>query len=111
MNAATSPPIGYDDNPEWTDDDFALARPADEVLPAAAVAALVRNRGGRPAGSTKEQVSLRLDKDMLARWRAEGPGWQSRMNDVLRRHGDAGHGLMAAARGQGDGASRRALTA
>ena len=41
---------------------------------------------GRPLGSgTKELVSLRLDKQALATFRATGPGWQVRMNDVLVR--------------------------
>ncbi|MHC9419788.1 BrnA antitoxin family protein [Sphingomonas citri] len=44
-----------------------------------------RRRVGRPAGSNKEQVALRIDKDVLARWRASGAGWQSRMNEALRR--------------------------
>jgi uncharacterized protein (DUF4415 family) len=44
-----------------------------------------RGKGGRPAGSNKEQVSLRIDGDVLARWRAGGPGWQSRMNEALRK--------------------------
>lgn len=46
-----------------------------------------RRRGGRPKGSTssnKDQVTLRLDRDVLGRFRATGPGWQSRMNDALR---------------------------
>src|SRR5215469_684353 len=42
-------------------------------------------RVGRPKGSgTKEMVTLRLDKDVLERFRAGGPGWQTRLNDVLR---------------------------
>jgi uncharacterized protein (DUF4415 family) len=42
-------------------------------------------RVGRPKGSgTKEMVTLRLDKDVLARFRAGGPGWQTRVNEVLR---------------------------
>ena len=47
-----------------------------------------RRRGGRPKGSTtsnKSMVTLRLDNDVLERFRATGPGWQSRMNDALRR--------------------------
>ena len=79
------PPADYDDNPEWTERDIERARPASEVLPAAAAAALVRNKGGRPKGSNKEQVSLRLDRDVLDRFRATGPGWQTRINDALRK--------------------------
>lgn len=78
------PMTDHDDNPEWTDEDFARARPADNVLPARIAATLVRNKGGRPAGSNKEQVSLRIDRDVLQRFRATGPGWQSRMNEALR---------------------------
>lgn len=83
----TPPPAGYDDNPEWTDADFARARPADEVLPAAAAASLVR-APGRPKGSlssNKDQVTLRIDRDVLASYRATGTGWQSRLNDDLRK--------------------------
>lgn len=40
---------------------------------------------GRPAGSgKKEQVTLRLDSDILQRFRATGSGWQTRINDALR---------------------------
>jgi uncharacterized protein (DUF4415 family) len=42
-------------------------------------------RAGRPAGSDKEQIALRIDKAVLARFRAGGPGWQTRMNDALRK--------------------------
>nr|WP_047170080.1 BrnA antitoxin family protein [Sphingomonas sp. Y57] len=81
-----TPPVVFDDdNPEWTEADFARARPASEVLPAAAVAALVKNKGGRPRGSSKVQVALRIDRDAVERFKAAGPGWQSRMNDALRK--------------------------
>jgi uncharacterized protein (DUF4415 family) len=78
----------WDDNPEWTEEDFARARPASEVHPPEVVALLVRKRG-RPAGSKnaqrKEQIALRVDADVLAAYKAGGPGWQSRMNAALRR--------------------------
>jgi uncharacterized protein (DUF4415 family) len=42
-------------------------------------------RGGRPKGSgTKEMVTLRLDREVLEYFRVGGPGWQTRLNDVLR---------------------------
>lgn len=44
-----------------------------------------RRRVGRPAGSgSKEQVAIRLDREILAAFRATGPGWQTRMNEALR---------------------------
>lgn len=76
------------DNPEWTDEDFAKAKPASQVHPAHVMAALVKRKPGRPAGSlssTKEQVTLRIDADVLAKFRATGPGWQTRVNDALRQ--------------------------
>ncbi|WP_045836831.1 BrnA antitoxin family protein [Hyphomicrobium sp. 99] len=44
-----------------------------------------RARIGRPAGSDKEQVTLRLDKDVIAKFRATGNGWQTRINAALKR--------------------------
>ena len=40
---------------------------------------------GRPLGSgTKEQVTLRLDTEILEQFKATGNGWQTRINDALR---------------------------
>jgi uncharacterized protein (DUF4415 family) len=44
-----------------------------------------RRKRGRPAGGNKEQVTLRLDKDVLAAFKAGGEGWQTRINDALRK--------------------------
>ena len=42
-------------------------------------------RRGRPKSAhTKEQINLRLDPDILAALRAAGPGWQTRINTILR---------------------------
>jgi uncharacterized protein (DUF4415 family) len=42
-------------------------------------------RIGRPKGSgKKELVTLRLDREILAHFRAGGPGWQTRLNETLR---------------------------
>ena len=79
------PPADFDENPEWTVEDFAQARPAREVLPPEVVAAFARPKGGRPVGSNKDLVSLRIDREVVAKFRAGGPGWQSRMNEALRK--------------------------
>ena len=43
-------------------------------------------RGGRPkAAAPKELTTLRLDPDVLAHFRATGPGWQTRINEALRK--------------------------
>ncbi len=41
-------------------------------------------RRGRPPGSNKQQVAIRLDKDIIERFKADGAGWQSRLNKALR---------------------------
>ncbi|MBY5407883.1 BrnA antitoxin family protein [Rhizobium leguminosarum] len=34
--------------------------------------------------NTKELVSLKIDSDVLAYFQEDGPGWQDRINDILR---------------------------
>ena len=42
-------------------------------------------RRGRPLGSgSKVQVTLRIDVDVLEKFKASGAGWQTRMNDALK---------------------------
>ena len=83
-DAAINRGIALDpDNPEVSAEAFAAARPASEVCPEL-VADYVRRRGPQRA-PTKELISLRVDQDVLERWRATGPGWQSRINETLRR--------------------------
>ena len=42
-------------------------------------------RRGRPLGSGKKvQVTLRLDADLLEKFKSTGSGWQTRVNDALR---------------------------
>ncbi|HEY1931820.1 MAG TPA: BrnA antitoxin family protein [Acetobacteraceae bacterium] len=71
------------DNPEWTTEDFARARPASEVHPDI-VAEYLRTRGPQKR-PTKVLVSLRLEREVVDRLRASGRGWQSRANEMLRK--------------------------
>lgn len=44
------------------------------------------NKGGRPRSANPRQlISLRLPADVVARWRATGPGWQTRMAERLSK--------------------------
>ena len=43
-----------------------------------------RGRGRPPAADRKQLVSLRLDGDVIEKFRATGPGWQARINEALR---------------------------
>ena len=69
--------IDPDDAPELTDEWF---ESADLYKGGKLV------RRGRPKSDTpKEAVSLRLDPDVVAHYRKTGPGWQSRINEDLRK--------------------------
>lgn len=74
------------ENPEWTEADFARARPAGEVLGKASATALVRGRGRppKPAEERKRQVTLRMAPDVIEAARASGRGWQVRAEKALR---------------------------
>lgn len=55
-------------------------------------AAELRAKRGRPtkaAEERKEQIALRIDRDVLEWYRAQGAGWQTRMNAVLKAYRDA----------------------
>lgn len=46
-----------------------------------------RVRRGRPAGSgNKTQTTIRLSNEVLAFFRATGPGWQTRMDAALKKY-------------------------
>lgn len=50
---------------------------------------IAKKRLGRPLSSTpKVQVAIRFDQDILAAFKATGRGWQTRLNDLLRKHLD-----------------------
>ncbi len=77
------------DNPEWTNTTFARARPAREALPGIlgekAARTMLKPRGRPKSGSARTPISIRLPPETLARWKATGPGWQTRMAETLTR--------------------------
>lgn len=74
------------DNPEWTEEDFRRARPAREVLPPELYAALVSESRERKKPDPKAWLEpVRLDSDVIEKFRSTGPGWERRINDVLRK--------------------------
>jgi uncharacterized protein (DUF4415 family) len=79
-----------DENPEWTSEDFARAKPAREVLPglfgAKVAEEMLRPRGRPKSPDSKVAISLRVAPDVLERWKASGAGWQTRMAESLKRH-------------------------
>jgi uncharacterized protein (DUF4415 family) len=70
------------DSPEWTEDEIRRAKRGRDVLPAGFLA---KRRGRPPSEDTKEAISIRLDRDVVAAFKADGEGWQRRMNEALRK--------------------------
>ena len=71
IDAHVIKPSEYKELPELT----------DEMLTRAVV-----NKGGRPRSTNPRQlISLRLPPDVIERWRATGPGWQTRMAERLAK--------------------------
>src|SRR5262245_8669239 len=79
--AITAAALRDPDNPPWDGYEF---RPVAEVRPE-----LIRRfrgqRGPQKSKPVKTRVSLRLDPDVVAFFRKKGAGWQSRINDALRK--------------------------
>jgi uncharacterized protein (DUF4415 family) len=82
MTKPPDPELIDDENPEWTDEMFARARPAAEVLGPEFMA---KWRGGRPkSADPKIPVSIRLDGAVVRHLRGKGGRWQTQVNDALR---------------------------
>jgi uncharacterized protein (DUF4415 family) len=71
-------PEDLEEIPEVTDDMFARAKPHIGGIPV--------KRGRPPSAERKEHINLRLPPDVLDHFRSAGPGWQTRISAVLRRH-------------------------
>ena len=77
--------VDPDDAPEWTKDQWDRAeiaiggkviRPANGTL----------TKPGRPKkADAKVSVHLRLSPEVIAHFRARGPGWQTRIDEALRK--------------------------
>lgn len=71
VDAHTVTPSEYQDLPEITD--VMLSRG-------------VLKRAGRPvATNPRRQVTIRLPESVLEHWKETGPGWQTRMADLLTK--------------------------
>jgi uncharacterized protein (DUF4415 family) len=71
------------DNPKLTDEQISKAKPFAEALPE--LAASIRRGRGPNKVPTKKLVSLRLSGQVIEKYKAGGPGWQSRIDQDLRR--------------------------
>ena len=83
-NELKPPPADFDENPEWTEETFARAKPFKEMFPEQ-YAAWKKNKGGRPpADNPKVHIGFRLAADVVQGVRASGPGYNARVERVLR---------------------------
>lgn len=69
------------DTPEWTEAEFSAAVPFSDA--GQALHQAVRRRGPQKT-PTKRPVAIRLDQDVLEKFKATGRGWQTRINATLR---------------------------
>jgi uncharacterized protein (DUF4415 family) len=76
-----------DEAPEWTDEKFDRAQISFRGHIIREATGTLTKRGRPPLGSAaKVQQSLRLSPEVLEHFRSTGPGWQARIDDVLRIH-------------------------
>ena len=89
MKSKRNPERADRENPAWTKETFGRARKARDVLPEifgkSTSAKMLKPRGRPKSGKARTSISLRLPPDTLARWKATGPGWQTRMVEALRK--------------------------
>lgn len=82
ISAKPNPELIDRENPELTAEDFAQARPAQEVF--AELGVPMPRRRGPSTKPHKIAVSIRLSPDVLAAFRATGRGWQPRVDAALK---------------------------
>ena len=85
----TQPWTGRDDAPEWTPEVFERAEIQREGKVVKPASGTLTKRGRPTLERPKVQVTLRLDQDVVEWFRSGGPGWQSRMNEALKKAGRA----------------------
>ena len=71
------------DNPELKKADFAKARPFSEVFPD--LDASIREGRGPNKSPTKKLIALRLSPEVVEHFKSTGKGWQSRIDETLRK--------------------------
>src|ERR1700693_2254759 len=84
------------ENPPLTAENFRRMRPATVVAPE--IVRRARGERGPQKAPTKRLISLRLDADLVERFRSTGPGWQRLINEALRDAAPRGAGSRARSR-------------
>ena len=81
----SAPWVDPDDAPAWTPEAFERAEIRDGDRLVRPATGTITKRGRPKLDQPKKQVTLRLDQDVIDRLRADGPGWQSRINEILKK--------------------------
>ena len=82
--AKLPPPPDYDPAAPLTDEEIRKLRPAHEWFAERGIP--IPKPIGRPkADAIKRSVTIRMDEDVVDYFKAAGPGWQTRMHEVLAR--------------------------
>lgn len=81
MSKKPNPERLDDDNPAWTAQEAAAAKRLAD-LPLTLQAKL---RGRPKAAVVKARLTVRVEPEALERWRASGPGWQTRLAALVAR--------------------------
>ncbi len=77
--------VDPEDAPEWTEAQFARAEVAvGGKIISPAEGTLKRGRGRPKKADAKIHIHIRLSPQGLGHFRSSGPGWQTRIDDVLR---------------------------
>jgi uncharacterized protein (DUF4415 family) len=72
---------------ELTAEDFKHFRRAEEVIPGITEGTKrLRGQRGSQKAPTKEQITIRLDVEVVEQFRATGKGWQGRINEALKEY-------------------------
>jgi uncharacterized protein (DUF4415 family) len=79
--AITAAALADPDNPPLTEEFWKRARPMSPER----LRRLRGQRGPQRSKPLKVRVTLRLDPDIVAHFKKRGPGWQSRINVMLRK--------------------------
>ncbi|GAB1368701.1 BrnA antitoxin family protein [Azonexus hydrophilus] len=76
------------DSREWSEADFAQAKPASEFFDQKTYAGLTalsqRGKRGPQKAPTKERITIRLSPNVVETFRATGEGWQTRIDEALQ---------------------------
>ena len=77
--------VDPDDAPEWTEEVFDRAQVSRKGQVVREATGTMTKRGRPRLAVPKKQVSVRLDQIVIEKLQATGPGWQTRMTEILKR--------------------------